>query len=32
MKILLDENVPNIFKEELKKCGYKDIKRINDFR
>lgn len=31
MKFLLDENVPNCYKEELKRYGFKDIKRINDF-
>lgn len=31
MKFLLDENVPNFYKEELEKNGYNDIKRINDF-
>lgn len=31
MKFLLDENVPNIYKNELQEYGYNDIKRINDF-
>ncbi len=31
MKFLLDENIPNSYKKELEKSGYKDIKRINDF-
>lgn len=31
MKFLLDENVPNIYKNKLIKIGLKDIKRINDF-
>ena len=31
MKFLLDENVPNFYKNELEKYGYTDIKRINDF-
>lgn len=31
MKILLDENVPNMYKEKLESYGYNDIKRINDF-
>lgn len=31
MKFLLDENISNSYKEELIKCGYSDIKRINDF-
>lgn len=31
MRFLLDENVPNFYKKELEKYGYKDIKRINDF-
>ena len=31
MKFLLDENVPNQYKEELEKLKYKDIRRINDF-
>lgn len=31
MKFLLDENVPNMYKKELEKYGYRDIKRINDF-
>lgn len=32
MKFLLDENIPNSYKIELEKFGYKDIKRINDFK
>ena len=32
MKFLLDENIPNSFKTELEKLGYKDIKRINDIK
>lgn len=32
MKFLFDENVQNSFKKELEKFGYKDIKRINDFK
>ena len=32
MKFLLDENIQNSYKKELKNNGYKDIKRINDFR
>lgn len=31
MKLLLDENVPNMYKNELIKQGYEDIIRINDF-
>lgn len=31
MKFLLDENVPNMYKEKLLKNELKDIKRINDF-
>ena len=31
MKILLDENVPNGYKDELIKNGINDIRRINDF-
>lgn len=31
MKFLLDENVPNSYKNQMKKLGYTDIKRINDF-
>lgn len=31
MKFLLDENIPNSYRDELRKFGYKDIKRINDF-
>ena len=31
MKILLDENIPNKYKNYLKQNGYSDIKRINDF-
>lgn len=31
MKILLDENVPNYFKDILINNGYSDIIRINDF-
>lgn len=31
MRFLLDENVPNYYKKDLEKYGYKDIKRINDF-
>lgn len=30
MKFLLDENIPNSYKEELERNDYKDIKRIND--
>ena len=32
MKFLLDKNIPNSYKIELEKFGYKDIKRINDFK
>lgn len=32
MKFLLDENIPNSYKIELEQLGYKDIKRINDFK
>lgn len=31
MKFLLDENIPNKYKNYLKQNGYSDIKRINDF-
>lgn len=31
MKFLLDENVPNMYKDKLLKSGLKDVKRINDF-
>lgn len=31
MKFLLDENVPNSYKEQMNELGYEDIKRINDF-
>lgn len=31
MKFLLDENVPNSYKEKMKRLGYENIKRINDF-
>lgn len=31
MKILLDENVPNYYKDCLLNSGYSDIIRINDF-
>ena len=31
MKFLLDENVPNSFKNKLKENGFSNIKRINDF-
>ena len=31
MKLLLDENVPNMYKDELIRRGYEDIIRINDF-
>lgn len=31
MKFLLDENIPNEYKRSLKKYGYSDVKRINDF-
>lgn len=30
MKFLLDENIPNSYKEKLERNDYKDIKRIND--
>ena len=32
MKFLLDENIPNSYKIKLEKFGYKDIKRIDDFK
>lgn len=31
MKFLLDENVPNSYKNKLKELGYENTKRINDF-
>ena len=31
MKFLLDENVPNSYKNKMKELGYENIKRINDF-
>lgn len=31
MKFLLDENIPNKYKDILVKNGYSDVKRINDF-
>lgn len=31
MKFLLDENIPNKYKNILVKNGYSDVKRINDF-
>lgn len=31
MRFLLDENVPNSYKNQMKKLGYENIKRINDF-
>ena len=31
MKFLLDENVPNMYKDKLLKNGLRDIRRINDF-
>lgn len=31
MKFLLDENVPNFYKDRLVETGYTDVIRINDF-
>ena len=31
MNFLIDENVPNSYKEFLENNGFEDIKRINDF-